>query len=257
MLPISVETMLSSMVLWAAPFLRLSAMFAVAPIFSAAGLNVRTRVLLAVLIAALVAPVLPPPPVQDLFSASGLLMAVREVGVGVTIGFILQLAFGAVVVAGQALAMTMGLGFAMSVDPQNGIQVPVISQFNVIIATLLFLALDGHLVLIATVVESYNVVPTRVAGLPVTSFANVVALGSQVFAAGLLLALPALTALLLVNIAFGVMTRAAPQLNIFAVGFPLTITAGFIMMFLAMPGFISVLTRLLTDTLDQALLVFG
>ncbi|MDB4281762.1 flagellar biosynthetic protein FliR [Paraglaciecola sp.] len=257
MLPISVEVILNSMVLWAAPFLRLSAMFIVAPVFSAAGLNVRTRVLMAVLIAALVAPVLPPPPVQTLFSGAGLLMAVREIGVGITIGFVLQLAFASVVIAGQSVAMTMGLGFAMSVDPQNGVQVPVVSQFNVIMATLLFLALDGHLVLIATVVESYNVMPASVAGLPATSFVNVVGLGSQIYAAGLLLALPALTALLLVNISFGVMTRAAPQLNIFAVGFPLTITAGFIMLFLAMPGFINVLTRLFNDALSQTLLVFG
>jgi flagellar biosynthetic protein FliR len=242
---------------WAAPFLRLSGMFVIAPIFSAAGFNARTRAILAVCIAALVAPILPPSPVADLFSADGLLMAIREIGIGFAIGFILQLAFGAAVFAGQSVAMTMGLGFAMAVDPQNGVQVPVVSQFNVILATLLFLALDGHLVLIATVVESYRVLPISASGLPVTSLSNIFAMGGQVFAGGILLALPAIASLLLVNVSFGVMTRAAPQLNIFAVGFPLTIFAGLLVMFLAMPGFITALTQLMSNALEQSLAVFG
>lgn len=256
-MPYTVEQVLAVMVLWAAPFLRLSAMMLVAPIFSAAGFSVRARVLLATLIAGLMAPVLPPPVVTDLFSGDGLLMAIREVGVGVSIGFVLQIAFGAVVFAGQAVAMTMGLGMAMAIDPQSGVQVPTISQFNVILATLLFLAMDGHLFLIMAVAESYALVPAAAAGIPAISLQNVVAFGSQVFAAGVLLALPALTALLLVNVSFGVITRVAPQLNIFAVGFPLTILAGVMVMFLAMPGFINGLSELLTNSLDQSLAICG
>jgi len=116
------------------------------------------------------------------------------------LGFAIQLAFGAAVFAGQAIAMTMGLGFAMAVDPQNGVQVPVLSQLYIILATLLFLALDGHLLLIAAVVESYQLMPVGVTGIPATSLSAVVALGTIVFAGGILLALPALTALLLINI---------------------------------------------------------
>jgi flagellar biosynthetic protein FliR len=245
------------MLLWAVPFLRLSAMMMIAPVFSAAGFNARTRVILAALTAAIVAPVLPPAPVDDLFSAGGIIMMIREIGVGFAMGFVVQLAFAAVVFAGQTVAMTMGLGFATAMDPQNGIQVPVVSQFNVILTTLLFLALDGHLVLIRAVVDSYQWVPASIAGIPVESFWNVASLGSQVFAAGMLLSLPALTALLLINVSFGVMTRAAPQLNIFAVGFPLTIFGGFIILFLAMPGFIIGTTELLGAILEQALAVFG
>jgi len=256
-MPFSAEQILAAMTLWAAPFLRLSAMMLIAPIFSAAGFSVRTRVLLAVLVAALLAPVLPSPPVTDLFSANGLLMAIREVGVGFTIGFVLQIAFGAVVFAGQAVAMTMGLGFAMAVDPQSGVQVPTVSQFNVILTTLLFLAIDGHLALLVAVAESYQIVPAAISGIPVSSLGGVAALGSKVFAAGILLALPALTALLLVNVSFGVMTRAAPQLNIFAVGFPLTIFAGLIVMYLAMPGFIAGIREVLEGSLEQTLTIFG
>ena len=123
---LSFDTILASMTLFAAPFLRLSAMMAVAPVFSAAGFNVRTRALFAVLIAALVAPSLPAPPVDNLLSGAGVLMGIREIGVGLVLGFIVQMAFGAAVFAGQAISMTMGLGFAMAVDPQNGVQVPVV-----------------------------------------------------------------------------------------------------------------------------------
>ncbi len=254
---LSFDTILASMTLFSAPFLRLSAMMAVAPVFSAAGFNVRTRALFAVLIAALVAPSLPAPPVDNLLSGAGVLMGIREIGVGLVLGFIVQMAFGAAVFAGQAISMTMGLGFAMAVDPQNGVQVPVISQLYVILATLLFLALDGHLLLIAAVVESYQLIPIGVAGLPLSSLSAVVALGTMVFAGGILLALPALTALLLINVAFGIVTRTAPQLNIFAVGFPVTILAGLFIMFLVMPGFIEALTQLIGSSLQRGVGAFG
>lgn len=241
--------------LW--PFLRVSAMFLAAPVFGFASINVRVRILLAVLIAALVAPMLPAPPAIDPLSAMGFLLAIRELAVGLIMGFVMQLVFAAVVVAGHSIATSMGLGFAMSVDPQNGVQVPVVSQLNVVLATLLFLAIDGHLILIAAVVESFSVLPTGSVGMAAGMFASVAALGSQLFASGLLLALPTLTAILMINVAFGVITRAAPQLNIFAVGFPVTIVAGLFFMLLALPGFISALQRFISLGLEQTLLVLG
>lgn len=256
-MPIAIDSVLTSITLFAAPFLRLSAMMAVAPVFSASGFNVRTRALFALLIAALVAPSLPAPPVETLLSAAGVLMAIREIGVGLILGFVVQLAFGAAVFAGQAISMTMGLGFAMAVDPQNGVQVPVLSQFYIILATLLFLALDGHLLLIAAVVESYELIPVGVAGIPVTSLSSVVALGTMVFAGGILLALPALTALLMINVAFGIVTRTAPQLNIFAVGFPVTILAGLLIMFIVMPGFIGALGELIGSAVERGMSALG
>ncbi len=254
---LSFDTILASMTLFFAHFLRLSAMMAVAPVFSAAGFNIRTRALLAVLIAALAAPSLPAPPIDSLLSGAGVLMGIREIGVGLVLGFVVQMAFGAAVFAGQAISMTMGLGFAMAVDPQNGVQVPVVSQLYVILATLLFLVLDGHLLLIAAVVESYQLMPIGVTGLPVSSLSAVIALGTMVFAGGILLALPALTALLLINVAFGIVTRTAPQLNIFAVGFPVTILAGLFIMFLVMPGFIEALTQLMGSSLQRGVGAFG
>ena len=216
----------------------------------------RFRVLLAVLIAALAAPIIPTPPTTDLFSASGLLMAIREVGIGFAIGFVLQLVFGAVVYAGQAVSMTMGLGFAMAVDPQNGVQVPVLSQMYVILATLLFLSLNGHLILIATVIDSYQILPANLSGIPVSSLGEVAALGSKVFASGISLALPAMAAMLMVNVTFGVITRTAPQLNIFAVGFPMTLMGGFFVLFINMPNLIAALSQFLDQALLQVPAVF-
>lgn len=256
MLPIPAELVLEKMVLWSAPFLRVSAMLLIAPIFSASGVSVRFRVLLAVLIAALAAPIIPTPPTTDLFSASGLLMAIREVGIGFAIGFVLQLVFGAVVYAGQAVSMTMGLGFAMAVDPQNGVQVPVLSQMYVILATLLFLSLNGHLILIATVIDSYQILPANLSGIPVSSLGEVAALGSKVFASGISLALPAMAAMLMVNVTFGVITRTAPQLNIFAVGFPMTLMGGFFVLFINMPNLIAALSQFLDQALLQVPAVF-
>ena len=256
-MPIALDTMLSILYLFSAPFLRMSAMMLVAPVFSAPGLSVRTRVLLATLVAALVAPSLPANDLPELFSAAGFLLAIQEVGVGLMIGFVLQLAFGAIVFGAQAMSMTMGLGFAMAVDPQNGVQVPVVAQLYVILGTLLFLSLDGHLMLIAAVVESYELVPVGMSGISPLALSGLVSLGSIVFAGGILLALPVMTALLLVNLAFGIITRTAPQLNIFAVGFPVTILGGLLIMFIVMPGFLDALRNMFDVSLNRSLMIFN
>jgi flagellar biosynthetic protein FliR len=253
---LTTDAILSGVYLFSAPFLRISAMMVVAPIFSAPGFNLRARVLLSVLIAALVAPSISLPANFELISLMGLVVAIQEIGVGLMIGFILQLAFGAIVFGAQAMSMTMGLGFAMAVDPQNGVQVPVVAQLYVILGTLLFLAVDGHLALINAVARSYDFVPAGSVSMSPTSFSALISLGSIVFAGGILLALPVMTALLLINLAFGIITRTAPQLNIFAVGFPVTILAGLFIMFLVMPGFINALSNMFQFVSLQSLTIF-
>ena len=213
----------------------------------------RGRVILAVLITALIMPSLPEIPVVEPLSATGLLLAGQQVVIGLAMGFILQMVFGAVVIAGQTLSMTMGLGFAMAVDPQNGVQVPVLSQLYVILATLIFLSIDGHLILIQFLVDSFTLLPIGLSGWRENFGINVVLWGSQMFLTALLLVLPALTAVLLINVAFGVVTRAAPQLNIFAVGFPVTIMAGFVFITLSMPTVFSRLVNMFDAGLAQAL----
>ncbi len=234
------------------PFLRISALFLASPIFSAPSFPVRVRVLLAVMITALIVPSLPPPPSVDMLGPAGILMAGQQVIIGLAMGFLIQLVFSAVVIAGQSLAMSMGLGFAMSVDPQNGVQVPVVSQLYMIFATLTFLAMNGHLVLIEFLVNSFTLLPVGLTGLRDDFALDVVLWGGQMFMSALFLVLPALTAVLLINIAFGVITRAAPQLNIFAVGFPVTILAGFIFMFLTLPSVLSLIVHMFDTGLTQA-----
>lgn len=237
------------------PFLRLSALFLTAPLFSASSFPVRVRVLLAVLITALVVPSLPNLPMVEPLSAKGLLLSGQQIVIGLAMGFTVQMAFAAVVVAGQSLAMTMGLGFAMAVDPQNGVQVPVLSQLYTILATLIFLAINGHLILIQTLVDSFTLLPVDLSAWPENFTLNVVLWGSKMFLSALLLVLPALTAILLINVAFGVITRAAPQLNIFAVGFPVTILAGFVFITLSMPSVLSQLIDLFDASLIQVQLI--
>ncbi|MEM8942593.1 MAG: flagellar biosynthetic protein FliR [Pseudomonadota bacterium] len=256
-LPVSPEVLLAQLELYVWPFLRLSAMMLVAPVFSSSSVTVRVRILLAVMIAALVTPLLPTAPSVDPLSSLGLILAAREAAIGLAMGFVMQLVFGAVVVAGHSIATSMGLGFAMSIDPQNGVQVPVVSQFNVVLATLLFLAIDGHLMLLAAVFESFTVLPVTSAMPPAGLFSAVVGLGTQLFATALLLGLPTMTAILMINVAFGVITRAAPQLNIFAVGFPVTIIAGFVFMLLALPTFMSAMRRFLDQGLNQTLVILS
>lgn len=237
------------------PFLRLSALFLASPVFSASSYPVRARIFLALLVTAVVTPSLPVPPEIPILSGAGFLAAAQQIVIGLAMGFILQMVFAAAVIAGQSIAMAMGLGFAMSVDPQNGVQVPVLSQFYVILATLLFLSMNGHLILIEMLANSFTLLPVGVAVLSDNFALNVVLWASQMFLGALVVALPALTALLLINLAFGVITRAAPQLNIFAVGFPVTILAGFFFVFLSMPSSFALFTSLMESGLEQAVLL--
>lgn len=233
--------------LW--PLIRISAMIAAAPIFSSRQTPRRLRIAIAILLSFLLMPLIPQPPVVEVFSPTALLIAVQQVLIGLAMGFILQMVFGALVFGGQALAYSMGLGFASMVDPQNGVQVPVLSQYYIILATMLFLILNGHLFLIEALAQSFYTLPIAVDGITQTNLRDIVLWASRMFAGGLLMALPAIAALLLVNLGMGVITRAAPQLNIFAVGFPMTMLIGFVLMFLTLPNVFGKFTELVDEAL--------
>jgi flagellar biosynthetic protein FliR len=229
---------LTTSLMW--PLLRVGSFVLASPILGARSISVRTRVILTVAIAWILAPITPAPEVNPL-SAAGLLISLQQVALGLGMGFIFHMAFATVVIAGQSIAMAMGLGFASAVDPQNGVQVPVVSQFYMILATLVFLAIDGHLLLLQTIHHSFELLPVG-AQWPHDLAWKIVQWGSQMFVSGLLIALPALASLLLVNLAFGVITRSAPQLNIFAVGFPITLLAGFALILLSLPSFLPLIS---------------
>ena len=237
-----------SSLLW--PFMRIGAMFVAAPIFSARSVPVRIRVLLAFFISWLLLPVIPTPPAVDLISGEAVVISISQVIIGVAMGFIMQMVFSAFVIAGQSVATAMGLGFASIVDPQNGVQVPVISQAFLIMVTLVFLALNGHLVFIEVLAKSFHNMPIGAVFPSSDALWQLVTWGSDMFTGAMLIALPAVAALLLVNLAFGVTSRAAPQLNIFAVGFPIMIMVGIAFMILTLPTITGHLTRLLTQAVE-------
>jgi flagellar biosynthesis protein FliR len=237
------------------PFVRISALFMSAPVFGAQMVPVRIRIMMAFTLSLLVAPMLPAAPGVDPVSLAGMAMIVQQVLIGVAMGFMVHMVFQTLVIAGEAMANGMGLGFARMVDPANGVQVPVISQFLIIMATMLFVTLNGHLMLIDLLVRSFEILPIGAGGLSPAGMRMVAAWGSQMFIGALLVALPAVTAMLVVNISMGVITRAAPQLNIFAVGFPLMILLGFIFIALSTPAMLNQFTSLIMDSFDAIIVI--
>lgn len=218
------------------PFLRLSSMFISIPVFSVASVPPTLRVITGLLITLVVAPVLPAMPDIDLFSYQGWVVSVQQLAIGVTTGFILQMVMSIMLFAGQTIAYSMGLGFASMVDPSSGVQVPVIAQLFVISSSLLFLAVDGHLLLIEMLVQSFTTLPVAMVGVEAGDLWRVLAWSGQIFAGGLLLAMPVVATLLFVNISFGIASRAAPQLQLFGVGFPLTILLGMVLIWIGLAG---------------------
>ena len=237
------------------PFLRIGGMIMVAPVFGARMVSMRVRVALCAALAYITVPLLPPTPGLESLGLAVMLIAAQEVLVGVAIGFTVQMIFDALVIGGQTMAMSMGLGFAMMVDPQRGVSVPVLSQFLVIMGILVFLALDGHLAMLRLLVESFSLLPIG-EGFSAEALMRVVQWGSQMFVGALRVALPGVIALLVVNTAFGVMSRAAPTLNLFAVGFPVALLLGFVVLVLNIPNFVPAFEGLFYASLDviQAML---
>jgi flagellar biosynthetic protein FliR len=218
------------------PFFRISSMFISIPVFSVRSVPAKLRLMLSLLITIVISPTLPAMPVVDLFSFQGWMITVQQIALGLTTGFILQMVFSIMLFAGQSIAYSMGLGFASMVDPATGVQVPVIAQLFVICSSLLFLGLNGHLLLIEMLAQSFTSMPVADHGMDKQDLWMVVAWSSQIFAGGLLLAMPIIATLLFVNISFGIASKAAPQLQLFGVGFPITILLGMVLIWICLDG---------------------
>lgn len=210
------------------PLARILAVVATAPLWSSIGIPRRIRLLLGLAITLALTAALPPVVAVPPGSWSGLWILLQQMLIGVGMGFAMRTIFSAVDLAGEFIGFQMGLGFATAYDPLNSSQTPVISEFINLLALLVFLALNGHLLYVAALAQSFVAIPISATPLASGSWMNLVELGGRVFATGLLLALPILVALMITNLALGVLTRAAPQLNIFAIGFPLTLIGGFV-----------------------------
>lgn len=217
---------------WA--FTRIGAFFMVMPILSTQLVPARIRLGLAVATTVLVAPSLESVPDVDMVSLESFTIIFQQILIGAVMGFVLQMLFQVFVIGGQMVAMQNGLGFALMVDPVNGVSVASISQLYLMTVNLLFFALNGHLAVIYMLGSSFQHLPISGSGLPLDNYLEVVKLGSWMFTAAVLVALPSIIALLVVNVSFGVISRVAPQMNIIAVGFPFTMVMGLVIIWITL-----------------------
>jgi len=233
--------------LW--PFIRISALLLAAPLLSLQAVSVRIRIVLALVLTWVVYPTVEWPYIDPL-SSEGLKVLLIQVVIGVSAGLILQIVNAALVVGGQSVTASMGLGMANMIDPNLG-NVPVLSQFFVICATLIFLALGGHLMLIKVLLISFTTMPIG-ADLDIVELSQqLLSWSVMIFYGALLIALPIIVALLFFNMALGVITRSAPALNIFAIGFPAMIIGGILITLIAMPGIVRRIEMMWLGAFDQ------
>ncbi|MBX2886876.1 MAG: flagellar biosynthetic protein FliR [Granulosicoccus sp.] len=228
------------------PLVRVAGVLSVAPVIGSPQIPKRIRVAIAVVLTLSMYSLTGPVPDVDPVSISGVIVTINQFIIGLVMGFSLLIVFNILTVAGESISSAMGLGFALMSDPSSGVQVPIVSQFYSILATLLFLALDGHHALISMMANSFIIIPVSTSLSP-DGFWQLVEWSSVLFAGAIMLALPALVTMLVINVIMGVMTRAAPQLNIFSIGFPITMTLGFIVILITLPGFAPGFEKLLHD----------
>lgn len=219
------------------PFMRVSGMFAAMVGISAKTVPPMVRALLTLFLTLVIMPVIPPVPLVEIFSLGTFLLVTQQLIIGVALGFLSSMVLNTFVLAGQIVAMQTGLGFASIVDPVNGISVPAVGQFYLILATLLFWALDGHLAMIRMIVLSFNAFPIGEAWLAAEQFRQIAHWAGWMFISAVTLSLAPIVSLLIVNLAFGVMTKAAPQLNIFSIGFSIAQIMGLVIIWLNMDNF--------------------
>lgn len=238
-------------VLW--PFLRVLGVFTTAPIFSARAFPIRARIGLAFLISLCAQATLINQPTVGLNDAAALGTLVQQVGIGMAIGFTVRLVFTAVELAGEMVGLQMGLNFASFFDPMANAQVSAVSRFFGNIAVLLFIAINGHLTVLMAIIKSFDTFPIGGSLLQAFARVRVYELGADLFASGLWIALPMIGLLLFVNLTLGVISRVAPQMNIYAIGFPVTLTAGLAGIALVLP----MMEQPLLQLIDRMLTMFA
>lgn len=226
------------------PLARILALMASAPVFSSEGVPTQIRLVIGLAIGLGLSPALPPLPAISPGSWLGIVVLIEQVLIGVTMGFAMRIVFSSVDMAGELIGLQMGLSFATFYDPQTSSQTPVVSEFLSLLTTLLFLAMNGHLLLLSVLAESFRLLPVAATPFAAKGFAALLSWAAVLFSAGLMLALPLIAALLIANVALGVLARIAPALNIFAVGFPVTIVSGFAVLMLSLPYFGAALEKL-------------
>lgn len=232
------------------PLARILALISSAPILGNKQIPIRIKLSLAMLLTVIIAPNITVPTDIDPASAQGLLILVQQILAGLVMGFAMRLIFTAVEMAGDLAGMQMGLGFASFYDPVNASYTPVIAQFLGILATLAFLGMNGHLYMLAALADSFQAFPISAALPSAIAFRTLTEWGSTIFMHALQFSMPIIGALMITNLALGILTRSAPQLNIFAVGFPITLTVGFATLALTLPYLAPMLDHVVNEGLD-------
>lgn len=220
-------------ILW--PFLRVLAVFTSAPIFSSRAFPVRARIALALLIAFAAQPSLPSQPLINLNGPEAWGAVMQQVGIGLIIGFVVRLVFASFELAGEVVGFQMGLNFASFFDPSMNAQSSAAARFFGYMASLLFVVLNGHLLVLMVVIRSFEVFPVNQNFLEALSLMKLYSLGGELFASGFWIALPIVGMLMFANLALGIVSRVAPQMNIYSVGFPITLAVGLIGMTVTLP----------------------
>jgi len=234
--------------LW--PLTRILGMITASPLFGNSSIPVSGKVILGVMLAMIMAPAIPAMPAADPMSMAGFLILLQELLIGVAMGFAMRIVFAAVEMAGEVASLTMGLGFASFFDPQTKGRSSAVSQFLALIATMAFLAVNGHLILLEALAESFITMP--VSSTPIAAGApwELLRWAGKIFSAGLQLSLPIVAALLITNVALGILTRAAPQLNIFGIGFPISLGVGLLLISQSLPYLSGPLQNLFNEGIE-------
>lgn len=215
-----------SPILW--PFLRVLAVFTAAPIFSSRAFPLRARIGLAFFVALAAQASLGNQPVISVTGSQAMGAVLQQVGIGLAIGFTVRLVFSAVELAGEVVGFQMGLNFAAFFDPSLNSQSSAVARFYGQMVALLFIVLNGHLWVLMVVVRSFETFPVNQNFLEALAKMKIYNLGADLFASGLWIALPMIGMLMFVNLALGIVSRVAPQMNIYAVGFPVTLSVGLV-----------------------------
>jgi flagellar biosynthesis protein FliR len=234
------------------PLARILALLSAAPPFNNGSLPRRVRLILGLAITLAIVPGLDKLPAIEPASGAGLLVLAEQMLIGYAMGFSLRLVFSAIDLAGTVFSTQMGLGFATSYDPMSTSQTPVVSEMLGVLALLMFMGINGHLMVLSTLAQSFQALPIGI--LPGSaSWANLANAVAIVFSAGLLLALPIIVTLLITNTALGILGRVAPQLNLIVIGFPITIALGFAALYVVLPYLIQPLLQLFETGLRSML----
>ncbi|WP_303856096.1 flagellar biosynthetic protein FliR [Salinicola salarius] len=217
------------------PTVRILAFFMASPLWSLPSVPTPVKALLGAAIAVAIAPALPPMPAIPLFSLASFGIMLQQILIGIAMGLVLRIMIAVVQTAGEFISMQMGLGFATFFQPDAGTNTMVLSRLLEILTLLMFLAMDGHLITIEILAWTFEVLPIGSTSIDATFAETLARWGGTIFSSGLLMAIPIVTALLLINLSLGILNRASPQLSIFSVGFPMTLTAGLVLITALIP----------------------